>query len=128
MTLPIAEWNVIATIIILVGLGIVALILRLRLAAWLRRRRPQQRPASRPAAPARRQWQMCVVSTDEQEPYVEYWDETGPDRKSLIVEDATTPDATRVRTRRVLAQLGEAGWEMAGVDGPRVYMKRPKPQ
>ena len=72
----------------------------------------------------RHKWEMCVVSTDSVDAYVEYWDQAGPDRKSLMVE--TGGDATHVRVGRVLSQLGDSGWELTGVDGALLYLKRPK--
>lgn len=75
----------------------------------------------------RKKWEMCVVSTDTSDAYVEYWDQTGPDRKSLAAAEAGAPaDATYQRVRRVLSQLGDAGWELAGVNGPLLYFKRQK--
>jgi hypothetical protein len=67
---------------------------------------------------------MCVVSTDVADAYVEYWDQAGPDRKSLAAD--TGGDATHVRVRRVLSQLGDSGWEMSGVAGSLLYFKRPR--
>jgi hypothetical protein len=74
----------------------------------------------------RKKWEMCVVSTDPSDAYVEYWDQTGPDRKSLAAEAGGTVDATYQRVRRVLGQLGDAGWELAGVNGKLLYFKRQK--
>lgn len=72
----------------------------------------------------RRKWEMCVVSTDTADAYVEYWDQAGPDRKALAATNGG--DATQIRVRRVLSQLGDSGWEMAGVAGSLLYFKRPK--
>jgi hypothetical protein len=72
----------------------------------------------------RRKWEMCMVSTDPADAYVEYWDQAGPDRKSLAVGNGG--EATELRVRRVLSQLGDAGWELSGVAGDRLYFKRQK--
>lgn len=72
----------------------------------------------------RARWEMCVVSTDAADAYVEYWEGNGPERKALAGEGG--PVGTGVRVRRVLAQLGDNGWELTGVAGTLLYFKRAK--
>jgi hypothetical protein len=74
----------------------------------------------------RKKWEMCVVSVEPSDAFVEYWDQAGPDRKSLATEPGAAGDATHLRVRRVLSQLGDSGWELAGVDGKLLYFKRAK--
>ena len=74
----------------------------------------------------RKKWEMCVVSADPSDAFVEYWDQAGPDRKSLPADPNVPNDTSYLRVRRVLSQLGDAGWEMTGVAGNFLYFKRPK--
>ena len=74
----------------------------------------------------RKKWEMCVVSISLSDAYVEYWDQAGPDRKSLTAEPGAPADSTNQRVKRVLSQLGDAGWELAGVDGALLFFKRQK--
>jgi hypothetical protein len=74
----------------------------------------------------RQPWELCVVSADEADAYVEYWETGGAERKSLLISPGTPNDSTALRVRRVMAQLAENGWELTGVDGSHFYFKRPK--
>lgn len=114
-------------------LVLIAILVLAVLVTWFRLQARRRRQASAVAATlpselrvARQGWEMCVVSIDEADAYVEYWDVPGPERKSLAVTEQTDTDSTSLRVRRVLAQLGDGGWEMTGVDGPRLFFKRPK--
>lgn len=67
-------------------------------------------------------WEYCVVSTQNGEEYIEYWESGGADRKMLKKE----PDGTYQYVRSVIARLGENSWELVGTSGSLLYFKRAK--